>query len=110
MTEMRRTHWYPKTFQLKMLLYMAFVLYAPSLALYSVTGFNLWLSISTVGVIVTIYTALGGMKTVIWTDCLQTVIIIVGLVSLLVQGSKAVGGFSNAWKIAGDRGRLRFLE
>ncbi|XP_046571641.1 sodium-dependent multivitamin transporter-like [Haliotis rubra] len=46
---------------LQVLLYMAFVLYAPSLALYSVTGFNLWLSISTVGVIVTIYTALGAV-------------------------------------------------
>ncbi|XP_046353961.2 sodium-coupled monocarboxylate transporter 2-like [Haliotis rufescens] len=95
---------------IQVLLYMAFVLYAPSLALYSVTGFDLWLSISTVGIIVTLYTALGGMKTVLWTDSLQTVVIIVGLVSLLVQGSLAVGGLTNAWRIAEERGRLRFFD
>ncbi|XP_046543058.1 sodium-coupled monocarboxylate transporter 2-like [Haliotis rubra] len=52
----------------------------------------------------------GGMKTVLWTDSLQTVIIITGLISLLVQGSLAVGGFTKAWEIAKERGRLLFFE
>ncbi|XP_046363310.2 sodium-coupled monocarboxylate transporter 2-like isoform X2 [Haliotis rufescens] len=94
----------------QVLMYMAFVLFAPSLALYSVTGLDLRLSISSVGIIVTFYTALGGMKTVLWTDSLQTIIIVVGLISLLVQGSLAVGGFSKAWEIARERTRLRFFD
>ncbi|XP_071115307.1 sodium-coupled monocarboxylate transporter 2-like [Haliotis cracherodii] len=94
----------------QVLMYMAFVLFAPSLVLYSVTGLDLWLSITTIGIIVTLYTALGGMKTVLWTDSLQTIIIVFGLVSLLVQGSLAVGGFSRAWEIAKERGRLRFFD
>ncbi|XP_071115152.1 sodium-coupled monocarboxylate transporter 1-like [Haliotis cracherodii] len=94
----------------QVLVYMAFVLFAPSLVLYSVTGLDLWLSITTVGIIVTFYTALGGMKTVLWTDSLQTIIIVFGLVSLLVQGSQVVGGFPRAWQIAKERGRLRFFD
>ncbi|XP_046363311.1 sodium-coupled monocarboxylate transporter 1-like [Haliotis rufescens] len=95
---------------IQVLMYMAFVLFAPSLALYSVTGLDLRLSISSVGIIVTFYTALGGMKTVLWTDSLQTIIIVLGLISLLVQGSLAVGGFSKAWEIARERTRLRFFD
>ncbi|XP_046363363.1 sodium-coupled monocarboxylate transporter 2-like [Haliotis rufescens] len=95
---------------IQVLMYMAFVLFAPSLALYSVTGLDLRLSISSVGILVTFYTALGGMKTVLWTDSLQTIIMVLGLISLLVQGSLVVGGFSKAWETARERTRLRFFD
>ena len=42
----------------------------------------------------------------LWADTLQTVIILVGLITLLIEGSRAVGGFNRAWDIANKGGRI----
>ncbi|XP_046554579.1 sodium-coupled monocarboxylate transporter 2-like [Haliotis rubra] len=90
--------------------YMSFVLYAPSLALNAVTGLDLWGSLIAAGVIVTLYTALGGMKAVLWTDTFQAFVILAGLMAVLIQGSIVMGGFQNAWDIAGNRSRIYFND
>ncbi|XP_046352866.2 sodium-coupled monocarboxylate transporter 1-like [Haliotis rufescens] len=90
--------------------YMSFVLYAPSLALNAVTGLDLWGSLVAVGIIVTLYTALGGMKAVLWTDTFQAFVILAGLLAVLIQGSIVMGGFQNAWDIAGNRSRINFHD
>lgn len=43
---------------LQMILYMAIVLYAPSLALNAVTGLNVWVTVVSVGLVCTFYTSL----------------------------------------------------
>ncbi|KAK7111370.1 sodium-coupled monocarboxylate transporter 1-like [Littorina saxatilis] len=93
---------------LQMLLYMAFLLYAPSLALNAVTGLNLWGSVVGMGVVVTFYTTLGGMKAVLWTDTFQAGVIFAGLLAVVIQGSIVQGGFGNAWAIADNRSRIVF--
>lgn len=60
------------------------VLYLPALALSTVTGLNLYLCIAIMGSICIFYTVLGGMEAVIWTDVMQTVIIVVGLIFCMV--------------------------
>ncbi|XP_046352867.2 sodium-coupled monocarboxylate transporter 1-like [Haliotis rufescens] len=90
--------------------YMSFVLYAPSLALNAVTGFDLWGSLVAVGIIVTVYTALGGMKAVLWANTFQASVIFAGLFAVLIQGSIVMGGFKNAWDIAGNRSRIYFHD
>ncbi|XP_041364410.1 sodium-dependent multivitamin transporter-like [Gigantopelta aegis] len=90
------------------LIYLAFVLYTPSLALYAVTGFSLWGSVAAIGLVVTFYTALGGMKAVLWTDTFQAGVIAAGLLAVLIQGSIVVGGFGRAWEIADERQRILF--
>ena len=42
----------------------------------------------------------GGMKAVLWADTIQMVIMMSGLLTLLILGSQAVGGFDKVWKIA----------
>ena len=42
----------------QMILYQAVVIYAPALAIASVTDFPLWVSVITVGVIASVYTAI----------------------------------------------------
>ena len=57
---------------------MAVVLYSPSLAVQQVTGIPLWISIFLTGFICTIYTSLGGMKAVVFTDTFQVFVMFAG--------------------------------
>ncbi|XP_067672707.1 sodium-coupled monocarboxylate transporter 1-like [Haliotis asinina] len=97
-------------FLIKALTYMAFVLYVPSLALNAATDFSLWGSVIAVGTVVTFYTAIGGMKAVLWTDTFQAIIIIGGLTAALVQGLRVVGGLEVAWTVAEERSRIYFTD
>ena len=58
-------------FTLQMVLYMAIVVYAPALAMNQVAGLDINIAIIVVGCVCIFYTALGGMKAVIWTDVYQ---------------------------------------
>ncbi|WAR18773.1 SC5A8-like protein [Mya arenaria] len=69
---------------LQTLLYMAIVLLAPALALEAVAGIPLWLSVVMVGIIGTFYTSIGGLRTVIWTDVFQFIILYGGLLVILI--------------------------
>jgi Na+/proline symporter len=51
--------------------YMAIVMYAPATALNGLTGINLQFLIAVSGVLCTFYTAVGGLKAVVWTDAFQ---------------------------------------
>ncbi|GFN86217.1 sodium-coupled monocarboxylate transporter 2 [Plakobranchus ocellatus] len=93
---------------LQTLIYAAFLLYAPSLALNAVTGVDLWGCCIGMGCVVTFYTTLGGMKAVLWTDSFQAGVIFAGLLAVLIKGSMVEGGFDKAWQIADDHGRIRF--
>jgi SSS family transporter len=60
--------------------WLGVVIYAPALAFSVVTGVELWISILLMGVLATIYTALGGLSAVLWTDMIQFVILVFGAV------------------------------
>lgn len=60
------------------------VLYLPALALATVTGIPLWVCIVAMGAVVTIYTVIGGIEAVMWTDAIQVVIFVAG--ALLTLG------------------------
>ncbi|GFR92263.1 sodium-coupled monocarboxylate transporter 2 [Elysia marginata] len=93
---------------LQIMTYAAFLLYAPSLALNAVTGVDLWGCCIGMGCVVTFYTALGGMKAVLWTDSFQAGVIIAGLLAVLIRGSMVEGGFHKAWTTAHHSGRILF--
>ncbi|CAG2191042.1 SLC5A6 [Mytilus edulis] len=92
------------------LLYMGVVLYAPSLALNQVTGLKLELSIVCIGLVCTFYTALGGLRAVVWTDTFQTFVVMAGLIAIIVVGSRDLGGFGEVWDIANKGGRIQFID
>ncbi|ROT80075.1 Sodium-coupled monocarboxylate transporter 2 [Penaeus vannamei] len=92
-------------FVIQMLLYQAVVIYAPALALASVSDYPLWASVVSVGLIASFYTAIGGLKAVIWTDVLQLFILIAGLICIILKGTFDVGGFSYIWDTAVRNGR-----
>ncbi|CAF2064983.1 unnamed protein product [Rotaria magnacalcarata] len=90
------------------LIYMAIVLYGPALALSQTTGLNIWIAVVSIGSICTFYSSVGGMKAVIWTDVLQSVVILVGLLAVVIQGLITLGGFKRVWFIASQGGRIEF--
>ncbi|CAD7676454.1 unnamed protein product [Nyctereutes procyonoides] len=98
------------TFIFQMVIYMGVVLYAPSLALNAVTGFDLWLSVLTIGLVCTVYTALGGLKAVIWTDVFQTLVMFLGQLVVIIVGSRKVGGMVHVWEVASEHGRISGIE
>uniref|UniRef100_A0AC34FCU1 Sodium-coupled monocarboxylate transporter 2 n=1 Tax=Panagrolaimus sp. ES5 TaxID=591445 RepID=A0AC34FCU1_9BILA len=85
---------------------MAVVMYAPSVALVGVTDVPLWPFILAVGAVSTVYTAIGGIKAVIWTDTLQAGFMYVGLGTLIIKGTIDAGGFWKVIEVAEKTGRL----
>lgn len=60
------------------------ILYLVALALAPLTGWDVKVIILVTGVLVTIYTLLGGIEAVIWTDVVQSVVLVLG--ALLCAG------------------------
>ncbi|XP_069116035.1 sodium-coupled monocarboxylate transporter 1-like [Argopecten irradians] len=85
--------------------YMGVTLYAPALALQTVAGIPLWMSIIVIGAIGTFYTSIGGIKSVVWTDVFQFIMLFTGITAALVKGIMFVGtgGELKAQLDAGNR-------
>ena len=60
------------------------VLFLPALALSIVTGLNVYACIAVMGILATLYTVLGGIEAVVWTDVLQVIVLIGGALMCLV--------------------------
>ncbi|KAM7387995.1 hypothetical protein PAMP_024199 [Pampus punctatissimus] len=90
------------------LLYTGIVLYAPALILNQATGLNIWVSLFSTGIICTLYTTLGGMKAVIWTDVFQIFVMLMGFVAIFIQGTVLVGGPALVLEIANNGSRINF--
>lgn len=63
---------------------MGLVLYLPALAFHIITGVDLLGTIVVMGAVVTIYTAMGGMEAVVWTDLAQAFFIVLGAILSVV--------------------------
>ncbi|WP_395751833.1 sodium:solute symporter family transporter [Prosthecobacter sp.] len=94
-------------FIFRVALWLAAATYAPALALEKVTGIPLWITILASGALTTIYTALGGMRAVIWTDVLQLIVLFGGqLTIMMVAAGKIPGGLGGVWHTAVSDGLM----
>lgn len=84
-------------------LWMGFVVLASSRALATVSGVPLLVVIATVGVVATIYTMLGGLRAVIWTDVVQVVLLIGGGMFAIIYVALATGTWLPDWYEAATR-------
>ncbi|XP_062427240.1 sodium-dependent multivitamin transporter isoform X3 [Rhea pennata] len=98
------------TFIFQMVIYMGVVLYAPALALNAATGFDLWSAVLTMGLVCTLYTTLGGLKAVIWTDVFQTLVMLAGQLAVIVVGARRVGGIGRVWRLADEEGKISGID
>ncbi|ELU02543.1 hypothetical protein CAPTEDRAFT_196722 [Capitella teleta] len=88
------------------MLYIGTSIYAPSLALEAATGFPTKASIPIMAAAATTYTALGGMRAVIWTDVFQSAILLCGVLAVITKGCMEVGGISEVFHYAQEEGRI----
>ena len=82
---------------------MAIVLYLPAIALSAATGLNITFCILAMGLLATLYTVLGGIEAVIWTDVIQSVVLVFGAILALVLVIMNIdGGLSAAFTTAAE--------
>lgn len=72
------------------------VIYAPAIMFAEMTGLPVALAIVAVGSLTTLYTMIGGMKGVVWTDVLQTIVFMGGWLFAVVFLLHAGADFSAA--------------
>ena len=82
---------------------MSVVMLLPALALSTVTGLNVYLSILVMGIVTTIYAMEGGFEAVVWTDVLQSAVMIGGVgVAIYFIASGVDGGLAEDVGRTGD--------
>ena len=69
-------------------------LFAGGIVVRAVTGWSVWTSAVVLIVITGLYTVMGGLRAVIYTEVMQAVVLIIGSAVLAVMGLHAVGGWS----------------
>ncbi|HUB23952.1 MAG TPA: sodium/solute symporter [Tepidisphaeraceae bacterium] len=69
------------------------VILLPSIAISATTGLNVYVSVLAVGVLTTVYTSLGGIAAVMYTDVLQAVVmLLVPILTLIAVIASTAGG------------------
>jgi len=87
--------------------------YAGGIVISTLLGINFWVGALATVVLTGIYTVLGGMRAVVYTEALQTLVLIFGAATLTIMGLNAVGGITelratvgsdyfNMWRPASD--------
>lgn len=90
--------------------YMGIALYAPSLAISSVTPISTNTSVLVLGIVCAVYASMGGAKAVVYTDNFQSAVMLAGVIIVIVQGCAEVGGGAASWDIDAQHNRLEFFN
>lgn len=86
-------------------------LYLTALLLQQFAGWDIMLSIAVMGTATIVYTYLGGMEAVIWTDLVQFIVYVCGAVAAAVVILTSInGGWSEFVSVGLAAGKFRFLD
>lgn len=88
-------------------------IYAGGIVVATLLGIEFWTGALATVILTGIYTVLGGMRAVLYTEAIQTVVLIIGAATLTYMGLDAVGGwnsmtqelgpqFFNMWRSSSD--------
>lgn len=90
---------------------MGVVMFLPSIALNVVTGIDIFVCITLMGIISLIYTMMGGIEAVIWTDVMQVIVLLGGAILSLILIINAVdGGFVEIVKTAAENHKFNVID
>jgi len=95
-------------FVLRTIIWMGLIIYTCSFAVSAITGWDLYLTIVIAGLVTTLYTTAGGLRTVVWTDNLQLVILLGGALAIpVVIGFSIDTGPVSWWSTFSEAGRTQ---
>ncbi|MEN9415543.1 MAG: hypothetical protein RLZ62_1847 [Bacteroidota bacterium] len=110
-----QTRWFLTTFSLVayILTKVSVTVYAGGIVIASLLKIDFWFGALITVVLTGLYTILGGMRAVVYTEAMQTVVLVIGAATLTFVGLDAVGGWSgmksalepgylNMWRPASD--------
>lgn len=90
---------------------MAVVMFLPSIALNVVTGIDIFVCIGLMGIISLIYTMMGGIEAVIWTDVMQVIVLLGGaILSLILIIITLDGGFISIVETAAENHKFNVID
>lgn len=91
--------------------WLATMTFATSVVLSEITGINTYLAIVICGISTTLYTFLGGMEAVIWTDFMQFFVLLGGAVAIAIFIVLAYGwDVSRIWDVATATGHTTMFD
>lgn len=87
------------------------ILYLLSLALRSMTHWDLTEIVIITGVVITLYTVVGGIEAVIWTDVLQTIVLFLGgIITVIIIFLNVPGGAAEVISQAWGEGKMSLRD
>lgn len=91
-----RARWFLSIFSLGgyILTKVSVTIFAGGIVISSLLGIDFWLGALATVILTGAYTVLGGMRAVVYTEALQTVVLIAGAVLTLILGLQEVGGWT----------------
>lgn len=90
--------------------HMGVCLYAPSITIAAVTGLPVWASVISIGSIFTFYITIGGVRAVVYTNVLQTILMFLGVLVVMIICCVQVGGVARVFEIASEGNRIELFN
>ena len=84
-------------------------IYAGAIVFQALLGTEFWTGALITVVLTGIYTILGGLRAVVYTEALQAIVLLVGSITVTIVGIIKIGGWNNLIKIAGSEHFNLFL-
>jgi SSS family solute:Na+ symporter len=75
--------------------------YAGAVVFQALMGIDFWTGALIIVVLTGVYTILGGMRAVVYTEAIQTIVLVMGSVVVAVAGLIKIGGWANFVQLAG---------
>ena len=92
------------------LLRVGVVVYLPSIALAAVTGADIVVCVVAMALVSIIYTVMGGIEAVIWTDVLQVFVLLGGALLSVGMMIYLVGGFGQMVSVSAAAGKFHIVN
>jgi sodium-coupled monocarboxylate transporter 8/12 len=98
------------TYIFRSILNLGVTVFTPTVALYTIIGIPIWMSLFAITIISIVFNLLGGLKAAITADVIQVLVTIVVSMAIIIQSTILAGGIENVYRENRDTGRLNFFN
>ncbi|WP_236973456.1 sodium:solute symporter [Membranihabitans maritimus] len=92
------------------IIHIAFSLLAGGIVLETLFGVNMYISISVLLLLIGIYTVVGGLKAVVVTESIQTIVLVVGAIIITISAWLKLGGWSSLINVLESSNKMDMIS